>query len=99
MARQALEYWDGRFPWGCRDVLDRLTDSASLEDRVAGAEIEKLKGAAFEWMERSSPVDWTSAGVKAELRRELARQQPWCDGNVFDRLWAWLSWLGWHDGY
>jgi len=98
-ATRALEYWDGRFPWGSREVLYRLSESTSSTDRADIVEIQKIKGAAFQWMEEGSPVDWESAELRSDLHRQLARQHPWCDEEVFERLWTWLRWLGWHDGY
>jgi hypothetical protein len=99
IAACALTYWDGRFPWGREDVLTRLELSSDVEDRAAASEIQALRKTAFAWMESSAPVDWTSPTVRAGVLTLLAERYPWCDGDVLQRVWTWLSWLGWHDGY
>jgi hypothetical protein len=99
VAACAVRYWNGRWRWGDREVLAELEQSDSAEDRLAADEIGQLKTAAFEWMEATTPVDWTSPEVKAALLRLLRAKFPWCDDLVLTRAWEWLSWLGWHDGY
>lgn len=95
----ALEYWSGAYPWGNAEVLDRLTRSQSGEDQRAARAIEDLKSMAYEWMVESAPVDWRSVEAKEDLRNRATRGFTWCDDAVFARLWTWISWLGWHDGY
>ena len=95
----ALAYWRGNEPWGSREQLDRLAQSTSLADRQAAAEIGLLKTTAFEWMEASTPVDWTSAATEAALKQLLTGRFRWCDDQVFTQAWTWLRCLGWHDGY
>jgi hypothetical protein len=99
IAACALAYWDGRFPWGHEDVLTRLASSSDVEDRESASEIRALRATALAWMEATAPVDWTSPTTRAGVLTLLAEQFPWCDEDVLHRVWSWLSWLGWHDGY
>jgi hypothetical protein len=99
MKRSALEYWDGRYPWGSPETLDRLEASTAEDDRMAAAAIGRLKDTAVGWLEASAPIDWTSAAPRAELATILAEQDPWCDDAVFARIWTYIEWLGWHEGY
>lgn len=63
VAERALRYWDGSFPWGSPEVLVSLRESASSVDRAAAAEIERVMERLYEWLEKSSPVDWKSPFV------------------------------------
>lgn len=95
----ALEYWNGQYPWGSYEVLDRLTTSNAIDDRIAAAAISALMVVGGKWLEDSTPVDWTAPATQLDLRSRVCDQISWCDDLVFARIWAYVSWLGWHEGY
>jgi hypothetical protein len=79
--------------------MTRLERSSEVEHREAASEIQALRTTAFAWMQATAPVDWTSPTTRAGVLTLLAERYPWCDEDVLSRVWSWLSWLGWHDGF
>ncbi|MEO6989318.1 MAG: hypothetical protein ABI239_11805 [Aquihabitans sp.] len=95
----ALEYWNGQNPWGSDEVLDRLATSSVNDDRTAAAAISALMVVGEKWLEDSTPVDWTAPKIRLDFRCRVCDQVSWCDDLVFARIWTYVSWLGWHEGY